>query len=609
MKRHFILILSVCLFATACEDFLTKENPNSIESEYFFKDETSLSIYSNTMIRSWVPAIIDFVNGDRYTDTQGWDGLYNFYTDNYDAGDMTSWSWSFLRTVNYFLEHMGDAVVDEDVHNHYEGVGHFFRAMFYIGKVQQIGACPYYDHVIDPTDKDDLYKARDPRSYVCKKILEDLDFACQNCSGDTKYRTRSTYINKYVALAYKARFCLFEGTYRKYHEVDPSTGSPWTPEEKAEGSMYLDECIKACEEIMSSGLYGLIDNPSRRSTQYRDLFTNEDGCANLTKEFIFARDYDATYQVNNTKYSINDYMINAQHAQYAFNRDFVMTYLMLDGTPFTSRYSGESYYEATFQEECTGRDLRLAQTMRTPGFTRNGGKTHYAPDLVFSKTGYQPVKWLYDRIDLDEINSATYTDVPLMRYAEILLSYAEAKAEKGECNETVWNATVKLVRERAGVKSIYPTAADPYMVKYFLGEVTDPVILEIRRERGIEFTMENLRQQDIRRWHMGELLIRPKTGMWIPSIETDLDLDGDGVADNIVSAKLTEKAGLHVLTINYNGSTLSGTGHELSQGNKGYIMPYRANQKQYTWSEKKYLYPVPGPSVTMNDQLDQNAGW
>ena len=610
MKRNIFLLLSVCaLAATACNDFLTKENPNSIESEYFFKDETSLTIYSNSMIRSWMPAIIDFINGDRYTDTHGWDGLYNFYTDKYDVGDMTSWSWSFLRTVNYYLEHMGDAVVDQETHDHYEGVGRFFRALFYIGKVQQIGACPWYDHVIDPTDKDALYKNRDARSFVCGKILEDLDFACTHCSGDAKYRVRSTYVNKYVALAYKARFCLFEGTYRKYHAVDPSTGKPWTDEEKAEGTKYLNECISACEEIMNSGIYGLIDTPAKRSTQYRDLFTNEDGCANLTKEFIWARDYDATYQVNNTKYSINDYMINAQHAQYAFNRDFVMTYLMLDGTPFTSRYTGEKYYEATFAEECTGRDLRLAQTMRTPGFTRDGGKKHYAPDLVYSKTGYQPVKWLYDRIDLDEINSATYTDVPLVRYAEILLSYAEAKAEKGECNEAVWNATVKQVRERAGVKSIYPTTADPYMVKYFLGEVTDPVILEIRRERGIEFTMENLRQQDIRRWHMGELLVRAKTGMWIPAIETELDLDGDGVAETIVSAKLTEKAGMNVLTINYNGSTLSGTGHELSQGNKGYILPYRKNQQQYNWSEKKYLYPVPGPSVTMNDTLDQNAGW
>ena len=187
-------------------------------------------------------------------------------------------------------------------------------------------------------------------------------------------------------------------------------------------------------------------------------------------------------------------------------------------------------------------------------------------------------------------------------------SLSEAKAELGQCTEEVWNASVKLVRERAGVKSIYPTTADPYMMAYFPG-VTDPKILEIRRERGIEFTMENLRQQDIRRWHMGELLVKQKTGMWIPAIETELDLDEDGVVDNMVSAKLTEKAGIKVLTINYNGSTLSGTDHRLSEGDHGYILPYQANRAQYNWSEKKYLYPVPASSVTLNENLDQNAGW
>ena len=610
MKRYLAVFISVLALATSCEDFLSKENPNAIESEFFFKDENSLVIYTNSMTRSWVPEIIDFVNGDRYTDTHGWDSRYNFYTDKYDVGDMTSWSWSFLRTVNYYLEHMGEAKVDPEVHDHYDGVGHFFRAMFYIGKVQQIGACPWYDHTIDPTDKEALYKGRDPRSFVCKKILEDLDFAATHCSGDAKYRTRSTYVHKYVALAYKARFCLFEGTYRKYHDIDHSTGKPWTAEEKAEGDMYLNECLLACEEIMNSGIYGLIDNPANRATQYRNLFINEDGCTNLTKEFIFARDYDATYQVNNTKYSINDYMINAQHANYSFNRDFVMTYLLQDGTPFTSQYTGEDYYRATFQEECTGRDLRLTQTMRTPGFTRDGGKKHYAPDLVYSKTGYQPIKWLYDRIDLDEINSPTYTDVPLIRYAEVLLAYAEAKAELGACTQAVWDATIKLLRERAGVKSIYPTAADPYMMKYFPG-VTDPVILEVRRERGIELTMENIRQQDIRRWHMGELLVRQKTGMWIPSIETDLDLDGDGTPDNMVSQLLTEKAGikvLHIVPKNYT-PTKDEDYHQLSEGDHGYILPYMGNRSQYKWEEKKYLYPVPASSVTMNDNLDQNAGW
>ena len=70
MKRYLAVFISVLALATSCEDFLSKENPNAIESEFFFKDENSLVIYTNSMTRSWVPEIIDFVNGDRYTDTR-----------------------------------------------------------------------------------------------------------------------------------------------------------------------------------------------------------------------------------------------------------------------------------------------------------------------------------------------------------------------------------------------------------------------------------------------------------------------------------------------------------------------------------------------------------
>ena len=177
------------------------------------------------------------------------------------------------------------------------------------------------------------------------------------------------------------------------------------------------------------------------------------------------------------------------------------------------------------------------------------------------------------------------------------------------CTPEIWDKTIKPLRERSGVTSIYPTKADDYLVKYFLNTITDPVLLEVRRERGVELTMENLRQHAIRRWHMGELLVKVKTGMYIPSIETDLDLDLDGTPDNIVSANLTEKAGLSVLTINYNGSNKSGTGHILSEGDHGYIMVHTKLQSGYHWSEKKYLSPIPSADVTLNPDLTQNYGW
>lgn len=609
MKKIFFAAIGVCLLATSCEDFLTKENPVAVESEFFFTDETSLEIYTNGLCRTYSPSLLDFINGDRYSDTQSWDGEYKFYTDRFTQVDQTSWSWSNLRSINYYLANMRKAEADAEILDHYEGVGRFFRALFYIDKLKTYGAVPWYDTILEPTDKEALYKGRDDRSVIAKHILEDLNFAAEKCSADSKFINRATVINKYVANAVKARFCLFEGTYRIYHQNDPSTGKAWTSEEKAEGKgTYLPECIKACEVIMNSGKFSLIHTAGKEATQYRAMFIDKDACGNCTKEWIWARDYDEGFQVQQKSYGINDYMINAQHAQYAFNRDFVMTYLKLDGTPYTNGFDlskNEQLY-VPFEEEVQGRDLRLAQTIRTPGFKRANGE--WAPDFLFSKTGYQPAKWITDEIN-DDIAAAVYTDVPMYRYAEVLLNYAEAKAELGQCDQTVWNKTIALLRQRAGVKSIFPTQADPYMVQYFLGKVTDPIILEIRRERGTELCMENVRQDDDMRWHMGELLVRQKTGMYIAEIDVELDLNKDGKKDNIVSATISEAPGLGLLQINYNGSNKSTVGHILSDGNKGYIIPFTNYYKSYKWEEKKYLRPIPNVSVTMNENLGQNAGW
>ena len=390
MKNH-IAILIGALALCSCEDYLTQENPNKIESEYYFTDESSLEIYTNGFIRSFATAIKSFVDGDKNADTHSWDGQAAYFMDNYSADDATNWTtsnWSQLRSINYYLDNMRNAVASDAILDHYEGVGRFFRALFYIDKVQTFGAVPWYDTSIDATDREALFKDRDNREFVASKILEDLDYACTYCLTSDKYRVRASYIHRYVALALKARFCLYEGTMRKYHAVDPSTGRAWT---KDESRFYLGECVKACEAIMGDGVYKLTDDPAKRQTQYRDMFTNADACGVYTDEFIWARDYDIDLKVT---YAINNYMVNPQHANYAFTRQFIDTYLMTDGTPFTSKYP--DYDDLDLVAECTDRDYRLAQTIRTPGFTRDGGTTQWAPDVKFSKTGYQPIKWLTD---------------------------------------------------------------------------------------------------------------------------------------------------------------------------------------------------------------------
>lgn len=597
MKKIFIIaIFSLSLMA--CDDYLKLSNPNKIESEFYFTDETSLEIYTNGFIRSFATNIKSFIDGDAHADTHSWDGQLAYFMDNYSAADATNWgtsNWSALRSINYYLDNMRQANASTEVLNHYEGVGRFFRAMFYISKVQTFGAVPWYETSIDSTDEEALYKGRDNREYVAQKILEDIEYACEHCLTSSKYMNRASYIHKYVALTLKARFCLFEGTYRKYHSVDPSTGKAWQSDES---EMYLRKCVEACEAVMKSGKYRLIDDPLKRSTQYRDMFTCEDGCSTYIAEFIWARDYDAEKMVT---YSINNYLVNSQHANYAFNRHFINTYLMRDGKPFTTKYS--NYNDVEFIEECKDRDYRLAQTIRTPGFKRDKGSTSWAPDVTFSKTGYQPIKWLTDDSSMDSNVANLATDVPLMRYAEVLLSYAEAKAELGEMTQDVWNQTIKPLRERAGVASIYPTNADPYMVDYFQGQVSDPFILEVRRERGIELTMENSRYQDINRWHQGELFARPWLGIYIPELDKPLDLDNDGVAETIVTTDDKKVSTLRILLV----GAASQAGHILSEGVKGNIQP--STKLQRNWHDYKYLRPIPITAIQENPNLSQNPGW
>ena len=168
--KKCIAILFACVSFCACEDFLTRENPNKIESEYYFKDESSLEIYANGLTRSFATGIKNFVNGDKNADTHAWDGAAAYFKDNYSASDASNWgtsNWSQLRSINFYLDNMRKADAPEAVLNHYEGVGRFFRALFYYAKVRTFGAVPWYEKSIEATDQEALFKDRDNREYVC----------------------------------------------------------------------------------------------------------------------------------------------------------------------------------------------------------------------------------------------------------------------------------------------------------------------------------------------------------------------------------------------------------------------------------------------------------
>lgn len=596
---YAILICSIVATTTGCSKFMDRDTYDSVSAESYFESETDLELYANGFVQKMTPSASTIgysdINADYCavqipTDLLRTDG--NVSPDN--QGGWTEGSWADLRNINYFLNNLPKVKgkVSDEVYNHYEGVGRFWRALFYFNKVQTFGGVPYYEEVINSSDVDALQKPRDSREFVMDKVLEDLEFAKDNCSAADKYTNSASVINKWIAAAYLSRVALFEGTYRKYHATDPSTGKSWENRDAAI-KKFLDAAVDAAAIVMNSGVYKLVTGDPK--TAYRSVFTS----AALKKdEVIWGRTYsndlailhDLTWLFFSPTYG----------SRVSLTKTFINTYLNLDGTPFTN---SSSYKTKTFSEEFTNRDYRLTQTVISPEYqmTQNNVTKPYSPNWLVTKTGYQPIKFSLDN-DAGGVTAraASWNSLPIIRYAEVLLNYAEAKAELGTFTTEDWNKTIALTRARAGVKAIYPTTGDPYLMAYYKNTVASPVLLEIRRERAVELCLEDgLRWDDLMRWHMGELLnsgTNPWIGIYIPDINKQYDFNGDGRTDFQIGT--TESAN----TIKLNGAGAIQTFSRNSDGNLVWNYPR-------VWEEYKYLRPIPLEAITRNPKLEQNYLW
>ena len=242
-------------------------------------------------------------------------------------------------------------------------------------------------------------------------------------------------------------------------------------------------------------------------------------------------------------------------------------------------------------------------------------KQHKKEQLSFERTfnGFRFIKFISDTSH--ETATTSTSDYPLFRYAEVLLNYAEAKAELGELTAEDLAKTVNVIRARVGVPGLdsVPTAEDALMTEYYphAKGTQKAAILEIRRERTVELVCEGFRQWDLLRWGEGAFLTPKKTagiqGIYIAAdqVGKDIDLDKDGKAD------------LYVYNKGNKGSTSApaknqlelGSGYTLSNGTSGYLTYWAA--ESYEWNEQRdYLWPIPADQRTITGfALSQNPGW
>lgn len=587
MKNIIVPFVSACLLLSACS---MDEIPQaSVDKETVFSNEKGLETYSYSFY-NMLPSVTDGYNQDAMCDY----GAVTNYDDFIRAGAYSSevssgWSWTDLRNINYFIENCTNEAVEESVRNNYIGLARFFRAYFYYEKVVRFGDVPWIDRTLS-VDDELLYAPRDSRTVVMDHVLEDLDFACEHITR-TSDETGSL-VTKWVAYALKSRICLFEGTFRKYHTELGLTDT---------ADKWLQEAANAAETVMNESGHSIYTGAGEDAS-FRTLFISD---SPVTSEVMLASVADEGLGVLG---SANWWWTSGTYgSHFSMIRSFINLFLMTDGTPFTDKPNHE---KIEFYDECQNRDKRLAQTIRTPGYMRDGKPA--APNFNgYSYTGYQPIKYTLDDSYYDA-GALNTNAIPLFRYAEVLLNYAEAKAEMGTLTDADWANTIGVLRARAGITgglNAKPTKVDKYIQETYFPEISDPTILEVRRERSIELALEGFRFTDLLRWKRGDLMTMRWTGIYVPKLNVQMDLDHDGTTD-VIFYKGETPTGLpsSCTPIAVDGGDVTRQG--LTGSNSGNLTWYD-NDPSRVWHEdgRQYYYPIPKSAINLNGNLKQNPGW
>ncbi|WP_316771083.1 RagB/SusD family nutrient uptake outer membrane protein [Pedobacter frigiditerrae] len=583
------LLLVIISVVTACKK-LDQEPQSTASKSAIFGSENGLQLYANSFY-SILPG--NSTSLDAMSDYLAVKEVPSFIQEGVYAPNLSSgWSWGDLRNINYFIVNNIDQKISPEARRNYLGLARFFRAYFYFEKVKRFGDVPWINKPLEVTDPT-LYNGRDKRTLVMDSVLADINYAAENIKS-VNDPSRST-ITKDVALGLKSRICLFEGTFRKYHtELNlQSTATEW-----------LNNAASAAKIIMDKNTYS-INTAGGTNSSYRQVFINP---TPVSSEVMLSSICDLTLNVLN---EANWWWTSGTYgAKASFTRTFINTYLNIDGTPYTDN---PNYPTMLFKDEVKNRDLRLKQTIRSADYKRISGGTQVPAPPVFSYTftGYQPIKWTLDDMYYDA-GALNINSISMMRYAEILLNYAEAKAELGTLTDQDWILTVGKLRSRAGITgglTTKPTTVDPYLVANYFPNITDASILEIRRERGIELSLEGLRFSDILRWKRGELMEKEWNGFYVPALNTPMDLNEDGILDVAFYQGTKPTPAVTGVTYVDVSNTIGGkvNSQRLKNGTSGQLI--WMNEISRKWSDKQYYYPIPQADALRNPALGQNPGW
>lgn len=574
-----------------CNDgFMERFPETDITNENFFSTPEDLETYTN--------GFYDYLESS-YRDI-GTDNLiyleectlYSMMRNEITEKNIGSWSssWERIRNVNYFLVNANRVEGNENDINHYVGIARLFRAYLYYGLVKTYSDVPWYSRPLETTDEELLYKPQDSRELVVDSIMADLDFAVKNIKEDNS----KTRFNKWSALAIQARIALHEGTFRKYH----------TELNLSDGDDFLRVAKEASWNIIQNAGFSISTETTEGCGPYESLFGNP----NLTQnpEMIMIIDYDKTLRTHESKRVFN---FNS-----GLSRSLVEDYLYIKDGKTVPFQQIEGYDKIGYLDIADNRDPRLSQTLMMPGYIQPGLTTVERAKL---EIGSYPQKKFYPLIFDGLDYPFTYMDLPFIRYAEVLLIYAETRAELGELTQADLDATVNLLRRRVDMpfmnlndilSNIDPIQSERY------SNVSGPqkgAILEVRRERRIELACEGFRYDDLFRWKVAHLVAENMEGAYIDKLGL-IDVTGDGNPDYAVVATQDDADEIsQELKDQYNLTTyiLEKEVFYLTEGDHGFIGILSQKDRFKFEDPRYYYYPIYEQDMIVNPNLKQNNFW
>lgn len=578
---------------SSCSDFLDREPITKPEAGNFLTGAIQVENYINGLYMT-LPSFSKFGLGVRSEEKNS----DNIIAEKYDArlhgqnnqfSGASDWQTGYqnLRKVNYFFHNykVPEAQENEDVLS-LKGEAYFLRAYWHFDLLKKFGSIPVMDAFWDENATiAGLQIPAKTRNEVARFILSDLVEAKNLLHSRGKYS--GIRINKEAAMVLAMNVALYEGTWEKYHSSDDFASST------NESNYFLGEVINWGNELFGCGinLYKTGQNPG---DAFAALFNSKDlsGMGEVLLWRKYSSDEGVFHDVNgNLKAGVVD-----SEGAAGITQSLVDNYLNADGTFIDP--TNEKFKD--FKETFEGRDPRLIQTVMNEGAkfasTTTATPMHLEEYTDEKKNTISPPKLAGDGntrsltgyhirlgIDTTFVSGNGETALPIIRYAEGLLAYAEAAAELEMWSDDIANKTLKALRERAGVKYLAP-AKDANFTDF--GYALTPVLQEIRRERRSELALQGFRLDDLMRWKADKLIVG-KRGK------------GAYVGDESILFKSyspdNQKRIRERLTLDDNkwADPMAGT---LPSG-------YQFH------ADRDYLLPIPPSELELNKKLKQNPKW